>query len=135
MFVVNAFVSAAIAIISGHYHDGYVPDGGSRRTTHAYDTTIVAACPKCRVSLKLLRSSIPQFDSCGFENYFLQCESCQSSLAGVIEPINEELLISLIEPAIDVATRPKERLDYQTKPVIGYAEKSVLTMLVSKQRG
>jgi hypothetical protein len=23
------FVSAAIAIISGHYHDGYVPDGGS----------------------------------------------------------------------------------------------------------
>ena len=82
-----------------------------RRATHAYDITIVAACPKCKVSRKLLRSSIPQIDSCGFENYFLQCKSCKSPLAGVIEPMNEELLISLIEPAIDVATRPKERMD------------------------
>jgi hypothetical protein len=106
-----------------------------RRTTHAYDTTIAEACPKCRVSLKLLRSSIPQIDSCGFESYFFQCESCKSSLAGVIDPMNEELLVSLIGPAIDVATRPRERVDYQTKPVIGYAEKSVLTILVSKQRG
>ena len=95
-----------------------------RRTTHAYDTTIAEACPKCRVSLKLLRTSIPQIDSCGFESCFFQCESCKSSLAGVIDPMNEELFVSLIGPAIDVAARPKE-LDYQTKPLIGYAEKSV----------
>ena len=31
-----------------------------RRTTHAYNTTIVASCPKCRVRLKLFRSSIPK---------------------------------------------------------------------------
>ena len=105
------------------------------RTTHAYDTTIAEACPKCRVSLKLLRSSVPQIDSCGFESYFFQCESCKSSLAGIIDPMSEELLVSLIEPAIDVATRPKEKVDYQTEPLIGYAEKSVLTILVSKQRG
>ena len=103
-----------------------------RRTTHAYDTTIAAACPKCRVGLRLLRSSIPQIDSCGFESYSFQCESCKSSLAGIIDPMDEELLVSLIEPAIDVATRPKERVDFQTKPLIGYAEKSVLMILVSK---
>ena len=105
-----------------------------RRTTHAYDTTIAEACPKCRVSLKLLRTSIPQIDSCGFESCFFQCESCKSSLAGVIDPMNEELFVSLIGPAIDVAARPKE-LDYQTKPLIGYAEKSVPMILVSKRRG
>jgi len=106
-----------------------------RRTTHAYDTTIATACPKCRVSLKLLRSSIPQIDSCGFGSYFFQCKSCKNSLAGIIDPMDEELLVSLIEPAIDVATRPKERVDYQTTPPIGYAEKSVLMILVSKRRG
>ena len=81
-----------------------------RRTTHAYDTTIAAACPKCRVSLKLLRSSIPQIDSCGFESYSFQCESCKSSLAGIIDPMDEELLVSLIEPAIDVACPGKSGL-------------------------
>ena len=106
-----------------------------RRTTHVYETTIAEACPKCRVSQKLLRSSIPQIDSCGFESYFFQCESCKSSLAGVIDPMNEELLLSLIGPAIDVATRPKERVEYRTKPLIGYAEKSVPMILVSKRRG
>ena len=107
-----------------------------RRTTHAYDTTIAAACPKCRVSLKLLRSSIPQIDSCGFESYSFQCESCKSSLAGIIDPMDEELLVSLLEPTIRCEPlAPRERVDYQTKPLIGYAEKSVLMILVSKQRG
>ena len=80
-----------------------------RRTTHAYDTTIAAACPKCKVSLKLLRSSIPQIDSCGFESYSFQCESCKSSLAGIIDPMDEELLVSLIEPAIDVSHSPHRK--------------------------
>jgi len=106
-----------------------------RRTDHAYDTTIAAACPKCRVSLKLLRSSIAQIDNCGFESYSFQCESCKSSLAGIIDPMDEELIVSLTEPAIDVAARPKERVDFQTKPLVGYAEKSVLMILVMKQRG
>ena len=101
-----------------------------RRTDHAYDTTIAAACPKCRVSLKLLRSSIAQIDSCGFESYSFQCELCKSSLAGIIDPMDEELLVSLIEPAIDVG-----KSGYQTKPLIGYTEKSVLMIPVSKQRG
>jgi hypothetical protein len=105
------------------------------RRTHAYDTAIVASCPNCRVSLKLLQSLIPQIDSCGFESYSFQCESCKSSLAGIIDPLDEELLVSLIEPAIDVATSPKESVDYQTTPLISYAEKSVLMIPISKQRG
>ena len=105
-----------------------------RRTTHAYDTTIAAACPKCRVGLRLLRSSIPQIDSCGLESYFFQCEACKSSLAGIIDPMDEELLVSS-EPTIRVSHCPRERVDFQTKPLIGYAEKSVLMILVSKQRG
>ena len=48
-----------------------------RRTTHAYDTTIVAACPKCRTCLALLSFSTPQVDSCGFESYSFQCELCK----------------------------------------------------------
>ena len=61
-----------------------------RRTTHAYDTTVAAACPKCGVGLRLLRSSIPQIDSCGFESYSFQCESCKSSLAGIIDPMDPD---------------------------------------------
>jgi hypothetical protein len=106
-----------------------------RRTTHAYDTTIAAACPKCRVGLRLLRSSIPQIDSCGFESYFFQCEACKSSLAGIIDPMDEELLVSLLEPTTSCEQCSRERVDFQTKPLIGYAEKSVLMILVSKQRG
>src|ERR1700722_5452284 len=106
-----------------------------RRTTHAYDTTIAAACPKSRVSLKLLRSSIPQIDSCGFESYSFQCESCKSSLAGIIDPMDEELLVSLLEPTSSCEQSSRERVDFQMKPLIGYAEKAVLMILVSKQRG
>jgi hypothetical protein len=106
-----------------------------RRTTHAYDTTIAAACPKCRVSLKLLRSSIPQIDSCGFESYFFQCESCKSSLAGIIDPMNEELLVSLLEPTSWCEHSSPEREDYQTEPLIGYVKKFILMILVSKRRG
>jgi hypothetical protein len=105
------------------------------RTTHAYDTTIAEACPKCRVSLKLLRSSVPQIDSCGFESYFFQCESCKSSLAGIIDPMNEELLVSLLEPTSWCEHSSPEREDYQTEPLIGYVKKFILMILVSKRRG
>ena len=88
-----------------------------RRTTHPYDTTIVAACPKCRVSLKLLRSSIPQIDSCGFESYSFQCEWCKSSLAGIIDPMNGELLVSLLEPTSSCEHSSRVKSGYQTKPL------------------
>ena len=101
-----------------------------------HDTAIAVTCPKCKIGSKLLRSSIPQIDSCGFESYSFQCESCKSSLAGIIDPMDEELLVSLLEPTSSCEPlAPQERVDYQTKPLIGYAEKSVLMILVSKRRG
>ena len=106
-----------------------------RRTTHAYNTTIVASCPKCRVRLKLFRSSIPQIDSCGFESYSFRCTGCASSLAGIIDPSDDELLVSLLEPTSSCEQSSRETVDYQTKPLIGHVEKSVLMILLSKQRG
>jgi len=103
-----------------------------RRTIQACDTAIVASCPKCKVSLKLLRSSIPQIDSCGFESYSFQCESCKSSLAGIIDPLDEELLVSVLDTK---TCYEHERADYHIEPLIGCAEKSVLMILVSKRQG
>jgi hypothetical protein len=92
-----------------------------RRTTHAYNTTIVASCPKCRVRLKLFRSSIPQIDSCGFESYSFRCTGCASSLAGIIDPSDDELLVSLLEPTSSCERSSRERVDYQTKPIFSTA--------------
>jgi hypothetical protein len=105
------------------------------RRTHAYDTAIAAACPKCRVGLRLLRSSIPQIDSCRFESYSFRCTGCASSLVGIIDPSDDELLVSLLEPTSWAEQSSQESMDYQTTHLIGYAEKSVLMILVSKRRG
>ena len=104
-----------------------------RRTIQAYDTAIVASCPKCKVNLKLFRSSIPQIDSSGFESYSFQCEACKSSLAGIIDPLDEELLVSQSEPTSHLSPS-HEGLDYQTDTLIGCFNKSVLVIVVSKQR-
>ena len=96
-----------------------------RRTIQAYDVAIVVSCPKCNVSLKLFRSSIPQIDSCGFESYSFRCESCKSSLAGIIDPLDGELLVSLSEPTSLFEHPSQEEVDYQT---------GTLLIVVSKQR-
>ena len=106
-----------------------------RRTIRAYDTAIVVSCPKCKVSLKLFRSSIPQIDSCGFESYSFRCESCKGSLAGIIDPLDDELLVSLSEPASRFEHSSQERVENQTEILRGYAEKSVLMILIPKRRG
>src|SRR5215813_13260058 len=103
-----------------------------RRTIQACDTAIVASCPRCKVTLKLLRSSIPQIDSCGFESYSFQSQSCKSSLAGIIDPLDEELLVSLSEPTSQFEP-PLRGLDYQTDTIIGCADKSVPVFLVSNR--
>ena len=105
-----------------------------RRTTLAYNTTIVASCPKCRVP-EIVSILIPQIDSCGFESYSFRCTGCASSLAGIIDPSDDELLASLLEPTSSCEQSSRERVDYETKPLIGHVEKSVLMILVSKQRG
>ena len=105
------------------------------RIDRTHDNPIIAKCPTCKTGSKLRRATFPQIDSCGFESYFFQCDSCKTSLAGIIDPMNEELLVSLLEPSTSCEQCSRERVDFQTKPLIGYAEKSVLMILVSKQRG
>jgi hypothetical protein len=75
-----------------------------RRTTRTYDTAIVVTCPRCKAYSNFFRATNPPIDSCGFESYSFQCEWCASSVAGIIDPSDDELLVSLIEPAVGVST-------------------------------
>ena len=81
------------------------------RTIGIHDAAITLTCPKCKTCSKLFRATIPQIDSCGFESYFFQCESCKSPLAGIIEPIEETLVVSLLEPASWCEHSSQERMD------------------------
>jgi hypothetical protein len=53
------------------------------------------ACPKCDASLKFYRSDKPHFDECGFEIYNLRCTACESMLIGIIDPADDELLLTI----------------------------------------
>jgi C4-type Zn-finger protein len=50
-------------------------------------------CPQCHASLTLYRSDTPHIDECGFESYTLKCGACGSVLVGVIDPIDDKLLL------------------------------------------
>ena len=55
------------------------------------------ACPKCSARLMFHRSSFPLMDSCGFESYSLECDQCGVQLVGVIDPLDDRLLLSELE--------------------------------------
>ena len=55
------------------------------------------ACPKCSARLRFHRSSFPLMDSCGFESYSLECDQCGVQLVGVIDPLDDQLLLSELE--------------------------------------
>jgi hypothetical protein len=52
------------------------------------------ACPKCSARFVFCRSGKPFIDACGFESYTLECHECGASLAGIVDPFDETLLIS-----------------------------------------
>jgi hypothetical protein len=54
------------------------------------------ACPQCDASLTLYRSDRPHIDECGFESYTLKCGACGSVLVGIIDPIEDKLLVSVV---------------------------------------
>jgi hypothetical protein len=105
------------------------------RIDRTHDNPIIAKCPTCKTGSKLRRATFPQIDSCGFESYFFQCDSCKTSLAGIIDPMNEELLVSLLEPTSRFERFSQEQVDYQKEALIRRVEKSVLMILLSKRRG
>jgi hypothetical protein len=55
---------------------------------------VKAACPKCDTSLKLYRSDKPYIDECGFESYAFKCSACTSLLVGIIDPVDDTLLVT-----------------------------------------
>jgi hypothetical protein len=53
------------------------------------------ACPKCDASLTFYRSDKPHIDECGFESYSLNCRGCGSTLVGIIDPVDDRLLLTI----------------------------------------
>jgi hypothetical protein len=43
------------------------------------------------------RSCAPNVNACGFESYNLECHECGARLAGIIDPYDDELLLSELE--------------------------------------
>jgi hypothetical protein len=56
-----------------------------------------AECPQCNSRFLFRRARPSHFDSHGFESYELDCEFCGASLAGIIDPLEGELILSVVE--------------------------------------
>jgi hypothetical protein len=56
---------------------------------------VKVACPKCDASLKFYKSDKPHIDECGFESYTFKCSACGSMLAGIIDPADDKLLLTV----------------------------------------
>jgi hypothetical protein len=54
-------------------------------------------CPKCAARLTFQRLPVPLIDSCGFESYSLECDRCGAQLVGIIDPLDDQLLVSELE--------------------------------------
>jgi hypothetical protein len=66
----------------------------SIKTSHVSKSEKVT-CPKCDASFKFYRSDRPHIDECGFESYSLKCGACGSALVGVIDPVDDRLLLTI----------------------------------------
>ena len=61
------------------------------------ETEQLIGCPKCSARLRFRRSRFPLMDSCGFETYSLECDQCGAQLVGIIDPVDDQLLLSELE--------------------------------------
>jgi hypothetical protein len=77
-----------------------------RCASRPYDGAVTVTCPKCNRSSIFTRGPLPLIDRCGFELHSFRCEWCASYLAGVIDPIDDELVISLLEQPSDASSCP-----------------------------
>ena len=55
------------------------------------------ACPACAALVTFSRTSTPRIDACGFESYRLECRECGARLAGIIDPFDNDLLLSELD--------------------------------------
>jgi hypothetical protein len=51
-------------------------------------------CPTCDARLRLDRTFASLMDSCGFENYRLECDECGIQFVGIVDPYDNALLLS-----------------------------------------
>jgi hypothetical protein len=51
-------------------------------------------CPKCLAQIDFRRSAHPDIDACGFESYQIECQQCGATLAGIIDPLDNALLLT-----------------------------------------
>jgi len=54
----------------------------------------LVTCPRCAASFAFSRSAHPAIDASGFESYTFACEECGVSLSGIIDPLDDALLIT-----------------------------------------
>jgi hypothetical protein len=54
----------------------------------------VPLCPKCHTRLNFRPSQTADIDAAGFESYRFDCQECGSSLVGIVDPLDDALLIS-----------------------------------------
>jgi len=55
---------------------------------------LMIACPVCGAGIAFDRSPIPHMDECGFESYRFECKECGAALAGIVDPIDDALLLT-----------------------------------------
>lgn len=54
------------------------------------------ACPRCSTQRALQRSASAPIDGCGFESYSFKCRGCGARIAGVVDPADDALLLSVM---------------------------------------
>jgi phage FluMu protein Com len=67
------------------------------RTTRTHGTAIVVTCPNCKSCSIFVKPTVPAIDTCGFEYHSFRCARCASLLAGIIDPSDGELVLSVLE--------------------------------------
>ena len=70
------------------------------------DPAVVVKCPKCKALSQSRRTLFAHINSCGFESYSFRCECCGSAIGGVINPLDDKLIVSLVEPAMNTSSVP-----------------------------
>jgi len=90
--------SFSIKLILSIIHERVVTIDMSSIMTNGETNTISATqligCPRCSARLRFQRNSFPLIDGCGFESYSLACDQCGAQLAGIIDPVDDQLLLS-----------------------------------------
>ena len=64
-------------------------------------------CPNCAMDIAVVRSLHPQIDSSGFESYLVMCGCCESAIGGIVDPIDDTFLVSLLELSSSI-DQPKD---------------------------